>query len=549
MRIYSILCFVILSFTSFAQAPKSIQTSTTTKPKLIVGIMVDQMRWDYINQFKPFFTSQQGFLRFMNEGASCNNNLIPYVPTVTACGHTAVYTGATPSLHGITGNNWYDNYKQKNVYCVEDPSVQSVGVEGSPAGKMSPVNVWTSTIGDEIKLANNFKSKVIGISIKDRGAIIPAGHSADGAFWYDSKSGNFISSTYYGKNLPTWVSDYNAAHRVDSLYAKGWNLSLAKSIYEANCDGDINPYEATPLGSEQKGFPYSLNQFIGKDYGKIASTPYGNSLVLELAEKALIEAQMGQDDKTDLLAISFSSPDYIGHSFGPNSWETMDGYIKLDEMIAQLFASLDKQVGKNNYTVFLTADHAVATIPDYAKKHKIPGGLISESGLKKELGQLLIKKGMDEKLIAAIGEYNIHFNHPLMDSLKVDQDDLVEIVRNYVEQKPGILQVIEAREATEAALPVQLRERIVNGYNPQRSGDLFIVTKSGYMDGYATGTNHGVFYNYDAHIPLLWYGNGIKKGQVNSVNYMTDIAPTVTTLLGIQMPSGSIGHPILEVLK
>jgi predicted AlkP superfamily pyrophosphatase or phosphodiesterase len=549
MRIYSILCFVILSFTSFAQAPKSIQSATTSKPKLIVGIVVDQMRWDYINQFKPYFTSQQGFLRFMNEGASCNNNLIPYVPTVTACGHTAVYTGATPALHGITGNQWYDNYKQRNVYCVEDPTVQSVGVEGSPAGKMSPVNVWTSTIGDEIKLSTNFKSKVIGISIKDRGAIIPAGHSADGAFWYDSKSGNFISSTYYGKNLPTWVSDYNAAHRVDSLYAKGWNLSLAKSVYEENCDGDINPYEATPLGTEQKGFPYTLNQFIGKDYGKIASTPYGNSLVLELAEKALIGAQMGQDDKTDLLAISFSSPDYIGHSFGPNSWETMDGYIKLDAMIAQLFASLDKQVGKNNYTVFLTADHAVANIPDYAKKHKIPGGLISESGLKKELGQLLIKKGMDEKLIAAIGEYNIHFNHPLMDSLHVDQEDLVEIVRNYVEQKPGILQVVESREAAEAALPASLRERIVNGYNPQRSGDLFIVTKSGYMDGYATGTNHGVFYNYDAHIPLLWYGNGIKKGQVNTLNYMTDIAPTVTTLLGIQMPSGSIGKPILEVLK
>jgi predicted AlkP superfamily pyrophosphatase or phosphodiesterase len=549
MRIYSILCFVILSFTSFAQAPKSIQSATTSKPKLIVGIVVDQMRWDYINQFKPYFTSQQGFLRFMNEGASCNNNLIPYVPTVTACGHTAVYTGATPALHGITGNQWYDNYKQRNVYCVEDPTVQSVGVEGSPAGKMSPVNVWTSTIGDEIKLSTNFKSKVIGVSIKDRGAIIPAGHSADGAFWYDSKSGNFISSTYYGKNLPTWVSDYNAAHRVDSLYAKGWNLSLAKSVYEENCDGDINPYEATPLGTEQKGFPYTLNQFIGKDYGKIASTPYGNSLVLELAEKALIGAQMGQDDKTDLLAISFSSPDYIGHSFGPNSWETMDGYIKLDAMIAQLFASLDKQVGKNNYTVFLTADHAVANIPDYAKKHKIPGGLISESGLKKELGQLLIKKGMDEKLIAAIGEYNIHFNHPLMDSLHVDQEDLVEIVRNYVEQKPGILQVVESREAAEAALPASLRERIVNGYNPQRSGDLFIVTKSGYMDGYATGTNHGVFYNYDAHIPLLWYGNGIKKGQVNTTNYITDIAPTVTTLLGIQMPSGSIGKPILEVLK
>ena len=549
MRIYSILCFLLLSFVSNAQAPKSIQSNTSSKPKLIVGIVIDQMRWDYINQFKSHFTSQQGFMRFVNEGASCNNNFIPYVPTVTACGHAAVYTGSTPAIHGIAGNQWYDNYQQRTVYCVEDPTVVSVGVEGSSAGKMSPVNVWTTTLGDEIKLANNFKSKVYGISIKDRGAIIPAGHSADGAFWYDSKSGNFISSTYYGKSLPKWVSEYNSLHRVDSFYTKGWNLSLAKSVYEANCDGDINAYESTPLGAEQKGFPYTLNQFIGKDYGKISSTPYGNSIVVEMAEKALVSEQLGKDDITDLLAISFSSPDYIGHSFGPNSWETLDGYIKLDAVIAQLFASLDQQVGKNNYTVFLTADHAVANIPDFSKKHKIPGGLISESGIKKELGQLLLKQGLSDKLISAINEYNIHFNHPLMDSLGVSQDKLVQIVRQYVEQKPGIVQVIESRQGATAALPQELRERIVNGYNPQRSGDLFIMTKSGYMDGYATGTNHGVFYNYDAHIPLLWYGNGIKKGQVNSVNYMTDIAPTVTTLLGIQMPSGSIGKPILEVLK
>ena len=549
MRIYSILCFAVLSFNSYAQVPKAVQSSTSTKPKLIVGIVVDQMRWDYINQFKPYFTTQQGFMRFVNEGASCNNNFIPYVPTVTACGHTAVYTGSTPALHGITGDQWYDNYKQRNVYCVEDPSVQSVGVENSPAGKMSPVNVWTTTIGDEIKLANNFKSKVIGISIKDRGAIIPAGHSADGAFWYDSKSGNFISSTYYGKQLPAWVTAFNAEHRVDSFYAKGWDLSLPKSIYETNCDGDNNPYEATPLGADQKGFPYTLTQFIGKDYGKIASTPYGNNLIVELAEQALINEKMGTDDRPDLLAISFSSPDYIGHSFGPNSWETLDGYIKLDALIAQLFASLDKQVGKNNYTVFLTADHAVANIPDFAKKHKIPGGLISEAGLKKELGQVLLKNGLNERLIAAIGEYNIHISHPLMDSLEDVKEVLVKIVQKYIEQKPGILQVVESREAAEAPLPSALRERIVNGYNPQRSGDLFIVTKSGCMDGYPTGTNHGVFYNYDAHIPLLWYGNGIKKGQVHSVNYMTDIAPTLSSLLGIQMPSGSIGKPILEVLK
>ena len=549
MRFLSILCFLFLSIGSNAQATKSTQSTNTSKPKLIVGIMVDQMRWDYINQFKAYFTSQQGFLRFMNEGASCNNNIIPYIPTVTAIGHASVYTGSTPAIHGIAGNQWFDNILQKSVYCVEDSTVISVGIDGSAAGKMSPKNLWTSTIGDEMKLASNFKSKVYGISIKDRGAILPAGHSADGAFWYDSKTGKFISSNYYYKTLPSWVSNYNDQHRVDSLYTKGWDLSLAKSVYEANCDGDINAYESTPLGANQKGFPYTLSQFIGKDYGKIASTPYGNNLVTEMAEMALVNEGLGQDDITDLLAISFSSPDYIGHSFGPNSWETMDGYIKLDVQLAKLFASLDKQVGKNNYTVFLTADHAVQHIPDFAKKHHLPGGLISESDIKKELNGLLVKNGLDPKMISDIGEYYIHFNHDLMDSLFVSQAQLVQLVSNRLEKNPGILQVVETRKAATASLPEALRERIVNGYSSQRSGDLFIVTKSGYMDGYATGTTHGTLYNNDAHIPLLWYGNGIKKGAINTLNYMTDIAPTVTTLLGIQMPSGSIGNPILGVLK
>ena len=312
MRFTLLLLVGLIATQTFAQKPNPVK-ATATKSKLVVGIVVDQMRWDYVNNFKPFFKTQNGFLRFMNQGASCNNNLISYLPTVTACGHTAVYTGSTPAIHGITGNSWYDNIQQRMVYCVEDNSVQAVGIENSSAGKMSPLNVWTTTIGDELKLATNFKSKVFGVSLKDRGAIIPAGHSADGAFWYDSKSGNFISSTYYGKNLPKWVSEFNSQHRVDSLYAKGWNLSLAKSVYESNCDGDMNAYESTPLGAEQKGFPYTLSQFIGKDYGKISSTPYGNTIVAEMAEKALVSEQLGKDDITDLLAISFSYTDYMGH--------------------------------------------------------------------------------------------------------------------------------------------------------------------------------------------------------------------------------------------
>ncbi|MCX6331580.1 MAG: alkaline phosphatase family protein [Bacteroidetes bacterium] len=548
MRFTSFLILSLISIQVGAQKPVAVKTAQS-KPKLVVGIVVDQMRWDYVNKFKPFFKSQNGFLRFVNEGASCNNNLIPYLPTVTACGHAAVYTGSTPAIHGITGNSWYDNIQQRMVYCVEDASVQSVGIENSGAGKMSPLNVWTTTLGDELKLATNFKSKVFGISIKDRGAIIPAGHSADGAFWYDSKSGSFISSTYYGKALPTWLTNYNNAHIVDSFYKLGWNLSLPNSIYEANCDADQNDYESAPFGKELKGFPYNLSGFVGKDYGKIASTPYGNNLVLDVASQTLINEKMGLDDITDLLAVSFSSPDYIGHSFGPNSWETLDGYIKLDELLAQFFTLLDKQVGKNNYTVFLTADHAVANVPGYMQKHHLPGGVMSDDGVKVELSKLLTTKGINPKVISAISEFNIYYNHNLMDSLQVSQDKLTNIITSYLEAKSYILQVVESRKAAIAPLPQNIRERIVNGYNPQRSGDLVFMTKSGYVGGGNTGTGHGVFYNYDAHIPLLFYGNGIKKGSVNSVNYMTDIAPTISTLLGIQMPSGSIGKPILEVIQ
>ena len=548
MRFTLLLTVALIATQTFAQKSNPVKAADA-KPKLVVGIVVDQMRWDYVNNFKPFFKTQNGFLRFMNQGASCNNNLISYLPTVTACGHAAVYTGSTPAIHGITGNSWFDNIQQRMVYCVEDNSVQAVGIENSSAGKMSPLNVWTTTIGDELKLATNFKSKVYGVSLKDRGAIIPAGHSADGAFWYDSKSGNFISSTYYAKTLPLWLTNYNNAKKVDRFYKLGWSLSLPASVYEANCDKDQNEYESTPFGKDAKGFPYGLTQFIGKDYGKVSSTPYGNNLVLDVATQTLINEKMGLDDITDLLAVSFSSPDYIGHAFGPYSWETMDGYIKLDELLAKFFTTLDQQVGKDNYTVFLTADHAVAPIPGYAQKHKIPAGTITDDGIKNELGKMLSAKGLNPKLISAITEYNIYFNHLIMDSLQVSQDKLTSVITNYLEQKSNILQVVELRKAAIAPLPQSIRERIVNGFNPQRSGDLMFITKSGVVGGGSTGTGHGVFYNYDAHIPLLFYGKGIKKGQVNNVNYMTDIAPTITTLLGIQMPSGSIGKPILEVIQ
>lgn len=549
MRIVLGIFCMCFSLMLNAQQIKKSESKQQTNPKLVVGIVVDQMRWDYINRFKPFFKTQNGFLRFINEGATCDNTIIPYVPTVTACGHTCVYTGSVPAIHGIVGNNWYDNVQQKAVYCVDDASVQTVGSSNNIAGQMSPVNVWSNTIGDELKLATNFKSKVIGISIKDRGAIIPAGHSADAAYWYDSKTGNFITSTYYTKQLPSWVNAYNESHPADAYYAKGWNLSLPISVYQVNCDNDENVYEATPFGKEATHFPYDLNAFIGKDYSKIASTPWGNALVVDMAEKAIEAEQLGADNSTDLLAISFSSPDYIGHSFGPYSWETLDGYIKLDEQMNAFFAFLDQKVGKGQYTVFLTADHAIAPIPAYAKKHKIPGENYDDGALKKDIIEALSNAGISSKLINHVGEYNVYFNHAQMDSAKMTDEQLTNVIRRALEKKKSIIQVVVNREAASAPLPIAFREKMVNGFTPQRSGDLMIVTKSGVVDGYPTGTSHGVLYNYDAHIPFLLYGAGIQPTAVKTPTYMTDIAPTITTLLGIQMPSGSIGKPVMEVLK
>ena len=538
----------MISLTSIAQKQAN-NIKNSPKPKLVVGIVVDQMRWDYVNKFKPFFKTQNGFLHFINEGATCDNTLIPYVPTVTACGHASVYTGSVPALNGIAGNDWYDNILQKKVYCVDDANVQTVGSPSVANGRMSPVNLWTTTIGDELKLATNFKSKVIGISLKDRGAIIPAGHAADAAYWYDPKTGNFISSTYYAPNLPEWLSRYNNEHHVDSYYSKGWNLSLQNSIYENICDTDENVYESVPFGKEAKHFPYDFSTFIGKDYSKISTTPFGNNLVIDVAKQALLNERLGADNITDLLAVSFSSPDYIGHSFGPNSWETLDGYIKLDEILADFFSFLDKQVGKGNYTVFLTADHAVANIPAYSKIHKIPSEVYDDGAVRKDIIACLNANNLSPKLVSFVGEYNIYFNHPLLDSLQIGSEKLTALITNYLEKKPQVLQVVESRKAALAPLPQIARDKIINGYNAQRGGDLMILTKSGVVDGYPTGTSHGVLYNYDTHIPLLLVGNGIKHGVVNTPTFMTDIAPTISTLLGIQMPSGSIGTPILEVLK
>jgi predicted AlkP superfamily pyrophosphatase or phosphodiesterase len=549
MRLVVIFLFVFSISELNAQQKNTSSPSPAgvQRPKLVVGIMVDQMRWDYLYRYYERYAATGGFKRMLNQGFSCENTFINYTPTITGCGHSSVYTGSVPAVHGITGNGWYDYELGRSVYCSEDKSVKTVG-STSTAGEMSPKNMLATTICDELRLATNFRSKVIGIAIKDRGGILPAGHSANAAYWYDSRNGNWITSTYYMNELPKWVQSFNDKKHVDAFYEKGWNTVFPINSYVQSTK-DENAYEGKPFGAEQKSFPYDLKRFIGKNYGTIASTPHGNTLTLMMAKEAIANEELGKDIITDFLAVSFSSPDYIGHSFGPNSIEAEDGFLRLDKDLGELFDYLDKTVGKGQYVSFLTADHGVAHVPGFSTEHKLPGGVVDDNRMVGDLNkQFKTTYGIDNIILSA-QNYQISLNHRSIDSAKLDRPAIVKAVINYAKTIKGVDRVFEIDKIMEQPMNVMVKERMANGWHPKRSGDIQIIFAPGWIDGGPTGTTHGLWNPYDSHIPMLWYGWGIKPGKSNQEVYMTDIAPTIAALLRIQMPSGCVGKPIQAVLQ
>lgn len=521
---------------------------TIARPKLVVGIVIDQMRWDYLYKYYSLYANEGGFKRILAGGYTCDNTMIPYTPTVTAAGHTCIYTGSVPSIHGIVGNNWYDNILNKSVYCCDDDTAKTVG-SNNKNGCMSPRNLLTTTITDELRIASNFQSKVIGLSIKDRGAILPAGHAANAAYWYDSKTGNFITSTYYTAQLPQWVKAFNDRKLTDSLYKIGWNVTLPSTVYQQYCTPDDEWFERKPFGDKQKTFPYDFSAFVGSDYGKISVTPFGNDLLASMAKTTVLNEQMGKHSFTDFLTISFSSPDYIGHAFGPNSWEQLDDYIRLDKLLGNFLNFLDLQVGKGNYTLFLTADHGAAHVPGFSKANRLPGGSFNEDSVTVGINSMLNKEFGLNNLINGIFEYNVVLNHHLIDSASLDEEKITKAIIKYLNQQEFTSQVFSTSDFDEAPINFMQKQMMQNGFFPSRSGDIQIVLKPGYVDGNGTGTSHGVWNPYDSHIPLLWYGWGIKHGKTNHEYYMTDIAATLAAILHIQMPSGCIGHVIEEVIK
>ncbi|KYP14897.1 MAG: nucleotide pyrophosphatase [Flavihumibacter sp. CACIAM 22H1] len=530
-----------------AQVPqKTAAPAGINRPKLVIGMVVDQMRWDFLYRYQDRYQANGGFNRLLKQGFSNENAFIPYAPTVTACGHSTIYTGSVPAITGITGNAWYDQRLNRTVYCVEDASVTAVG-SNSKAGQMSPRNMHTTTIGDELKLATNFRSKLIGIAIKDRGGILPAGHSANAAYWYDGSTGNWITSTYYRSDLPAWVNDFNAAKWVDKYYETGWQTLYPIDTY-VNSEREAKPYKSKPLGANATAHPYDLKGMIGKNYGAIAATPFGNTLTLELAKAAIKGEALGKGTVTDMLTVSLSSPDYIGHSFGPNSVEIEDTYLRLDKELGDFFNFLDKEIGKGQYLFFISADHGVAHIPGFMKEHKIPAGTFDDGKCSGALNALLKEKYGQPNLVVSMYNYQVHLNRKLIDSLGLDKEKITETVVRYMQAQPEVMRSFDIAELSETTLPDKLKTMIANGYDPNRGGDVQFILYPQYIDGGASGTTHGLWNPYDAHIPLVWYGWNIKPGRSNKEVTMSDIAPTIAALLHIQMPNGTVGKVIEAIL-
>lgn len=540
-----VACLVFLE--AGAQAPQKTTTATgIDRPKLVIGLVVDQMRWDFLYRYQDRYQANGGFNRLIKQGFSNENTFIPYAPTITACGHSTIFSGSTPAITGIAGNAWYDQRLKRNMYCVEDKSVSTVG-SSSKAGQMSPRNMQTTTIGDELKLATNFRSKVIGIAIKDRGGILPAGHTANGAYWYDGSTGNWITSTYYRNDLPNWVQSFNDAKWVDKYYEGGWNTLYPIETY-VNSVKEPKPYKSKPLGANALAHPYDLKGMIGKNFGAISSTPFGNTMTLELAKAAIKGESLGKSGFTDMLTVSLSSPDYVGHSFGPNSVEVEDTYLRLDKDLGEFFNYLDKEIGKGQYLFFISADHGVAHIPGFMKENKIPAGTFDDGLCKNGLNELLRQKFGHSNMVISMNNYQVHIDRPLVDSLGLDRSKVIETIIRFMQQQPEVMRSFDLNELSATTLPAKIKTMIANGYDPNRGGDVQFILYPQYIDGGPTGTTHGLWNPYDAHIPLVWYGWNIKPGKSNKEVYMTDIAPTIAAMLHIQMPNGTIGT-VIEAIR
>ncbi len=540
-------CFSVLFSLTVKAQKNPVKFNEFERPKLVVGIVVDQMRYDYISRFWNGY-SEGGIKRLVKEGFNFKNNHYNYAPTSTGPGHASVYTGTTPASHGIIGNDWYDKEIGASVYCAADNTYASVGTTSS-AGQMSPKQLLTTTISDQLKLHTQSRSKVIAISLKDRGAVLPGGHTADAAYWFHGKNeGSWISSTFYMESLPSWVTQFNS--KVPQQYKKPWNLLKSEKAYTQS-GLDKNNYEGAFRGETAAVFPHDLVSLWEANgaYDILKATAYGNSLTTDFALAALKGENLGKGLDTDFLAVSFSSTDYVGHQFGVNSREIEDTYYRLDLDLERLLKALDAQVGPGNYSLFLTADHAAVQVPTYLKDLKIPSGYFDSKVFKDKLNAYVTDRFGSEDLIENISNYQVFLNRGLATQLDIDLREMQEDLAQFILQDFAVERTYTADQMWGEEYTKGIPYILQNGYNPKRSGDVLFVLKPAVISYSKTGSTHGSPQIYDTHTPLLFFGKGFKRGASYERSEIPDIAPTIAAMLGIAFPNGTTGKPLTQVLE
>ena len=537
--------FALILFLSLAPLKAQV---VDDKPKLVVGIVVDQMRYDYLTRFWNKF-GEDGFKRLVNNGFNFKNNHFNYVPTYTGPGHASVFTGTTPAYHGIISNSWYDKFEGQFVYCAGDDSVESLGTN-TRAGKMSPHRMKSTSFADENRLHTQMKGKTVGIALKDRGAILPAGHTANAAYWFNGGSeANWISSTFYMNELPEWVKKFNNSKKAES-YLKTWNTLKDISTY-VESGTDENKFETGFSGKGTATFPYELKEIASQngEYELIKATPYGNDLTVEFAKAAIDGENLGQDEITDILTLSFSSTDYVGHNFGVNSKEVQDTYLRLDLSLANFLKYLDEKVGEGEYTIFLTADHGGVDVPAYLSSQKIPAGYFEEADFRTSLENFVQNEFSSDSLIENISNSQIFLNYDVLKDKKMDIGEVEDKIAHYLLQQNNISRVFTREQLQSASFSQGVEELVQNGYNQKRSGDIVFVLDPGYIVYSQTGSTHGSGFSYDTHAPLIFFGKGIKKGSSVERTEIKDIAPTISSLLGISFPNASTGKVLTKLLE
>lgn len=528
-----------------AQTPK-VKPAASGQPKLIIGIVVDQMRNDYVYRYWNRY-GNGGFKRLIQSGYYFKNAHYNYVPTYTGPGHSSIYTGTTPRIHGIIANEWFDKQNGVMQYCVDDDNASSVGTP-SGEGKKSPHLQISSTLGDELKISSNGKSKVYGIALKDRSAVLPAGHAADAAFWYDDSTGYFVSSSWYLKTLPDWVNNFNATNLPKQYLQKGWSTLYPLESYTASLQ-DNNPYEKAPNKKDSPVFPYDYaKQIAASNFAILKATPYGNTITKDMAIACLKNEKLGKDDYPDILAVSFSSPDIIAHSYGPRSVEVEDVYLRLDKDLEEFLKVLDAEVGNGNYLVFLTADHGGADVPAHLHDEQIPAGYLKAEDVNKRVKLFLQQQFGDSALFLNGSNEQIFLNEKLL--AKHNRENVEQQLSNFLLNITGVAEAYPSHTIKNGGFDKRdLRLLIQNGFNHKRSGNVVYTLQPAWMDYGKKGTTHGAAYSYDTHVPLVFYGSGIKSGESFSYTRITQIAPAIAEVLKISKPNGCTDDAPDKLLK